>query len=149
MLPKTGPIRTVRPGDRAEYVRMRRALFPDAPDIEADTDDWLAQRDAATFVAARGPHEGLCGFVEVGTRSYAEGCETSPVAYIEGWYVDEDARHTGVGRALLEAAEAWARARGHREIASDALLDNTVSHQAHARCGYREVERHVVFRKPL
>jgi aminoglycoside 6'-N-acetyltransferase I len=30
---------------------------------------------------------GLCGFIEVSLRNYAEGCMTSPVAYIEGWYV--------------------------------------------------------------
>jgi hypothetical protein len=34
-------------------------------------------------------------------------------------------------------------------MASDALLDNTVSYDAHIRSGYSEVERIVQFRKPL
>jgi aminoglycoside 6'-N-acetyltransferase I len=58
-------------------------------------------------------------------------------------------RRRGVGRALLNAAEAWARDRGHTEMASDALIENAVSHAAHARAGYVEVERAVRFRKDL
>jgi aminoglycoside 6'-N-acetyltransferase I len=45
--------------------------------------------------------------------------------------------------------EAWARERGFRELASDALLENTVSHAAHAALGFEEVERAVKYRKPL
>ena len=86
---------------------------------------------------------------KVGARPYADGCETSPVGYIEAWYVDTDVRRRGYGRALLEAAEAWARGRGYREMASDASLDNTVSHAAHRRVGYDEVDRVIQFRKKL
>ena len=87
--------------------------------------------------------------MEVGTRPYADGCDTSPVGYLEAWYVDPDVRRQGVGRALVAAAEAWARGRGSREIASDARLDNVVSHAAHRRAGYEEVDRVVQFRKIL
>ena len=52
---------------------------------------------------------GLCGFIEVSLRDYAEGCQTSPVAYIEGWYVDEHCRRRTLGTRLVQAAEAWAR----------------------------------------
>ena len=91
----------------------------------------------------------MCGLVEVGSRPYAEDCETSPVGYIEGWWVDDDMRRHGVGRALLATAEDWARGMGYTEMASDALLDNLTSHAAHRACGYEEVERLVCFRKPL
>ena len=139
-------VRRATNADRAAYQRMRLALWPDCD--ESDIDDWFARDDAATFVAAR-PDGSLCGFVEVGGRPYAEGCESSPVGYVEGWWVDADARRGGVGRALLDAAESWARGRGYSEMGSDALLDNAVSHEAHQRCGFREVERLVMFRKPL
>ena len=46
-------------------------------------------------------------------RSYGEGCETSPVGYIEGWYVDPDLRQKGLGGLLFQAAEDWARSEGH------------------------------------
>ena len=109
---------------------------------------FLARADAAVFIAER-PDGSLAGFVEVGTRPYADGCDTSPVGYIEAWYVDPDVRRAGHGRALLRSAEQWALERGYAEMASDALLDNHVSHRAHERSGYIEVDRVVQFRKPL
>ncbi len=129
---------------------MSLALFPGEPpeEIERGMRDWRVNPKAAVFIAMRDDGS-PCGFVEVGERSYAEGCETSPVAYVEAWYVDADMRRQGVGRALLVAAEDWARAEGYSEIGSDALLDNVVSHEAHVRSGYAEVVRLVVFRKVL
>jgi len=47
----------------------------------------------------------------------------------------------------VQAAEAWARKQGLKEIASDTQIDNTVSIQAHKVLGYEEVERLVCFRK--
>lgn len=139
-------VRRATNADRAAYQRMRLALWPDC--AESDIDEWFARDDAATFVATR-PDGSLCGFVEAGSRPYAEGCDSSPVGYVEGWWVDPDVRRHGVGRALLDAAESWARGRGYTEMGSDALLDNAASHEAHRRCGFREVERLVMFRKPL
>lgn len=104
---------------------------------------------APVFVAERPSAPGLCGFLEVGLRSYAEGCDSSPVPYLEGWYVDADARLGGVGRALVQAAEAWASTVGYTEMASDTELSNVASQQAHQALGYEEVERSVSFRKQL
>jgi aminoglycoside 6'-N-acetyltransferase I len=139
-------VRPYAPGDRRGYQRMREALWPDCSD--ADNDSWFARDDATTFLATRDDGS-LCGFVEVGSRPYAEGCESSPVGYVEGWWVAPDMRCQGVGRALLHAAEDWARSRGYTEMGSDALIDNSGSHAAHGRCGYSEVERLVMFRKSL
>jgi aminoglycoside 6'-N-acetyltransferase I len=129
---------------------MRHALWPEdhGEELERGMAEWEARTDAAVFVSVR-PDGSVCGFVEAGTRSYADGCETSPVGYIEGWYVDPDVRRLGYGRALLAAAEEWARAAGYREMASDALIDNEVSRRAHLRSGYEEVGRVIQFRKPL
>lgn len=129
---------------------MRIALWPDERSAASDAEmrAWHENPDARVLVAIR-PDGSLCGFVEVGTRPYAEGCETSPVGFIEGWYVDPDVRRHGCGRALIEAAEAWARSAGYTEMGSDALLDNLVSHRAHERLGYAEVVRLVAFRKSL
>lgn len=144
-------IRTVRPDDWAEWLRMRRALWDDSSDAEflKEMDEiQQAGDDEAVFVAVR-PEGGLCGFLETAIRSRANGCERGPIGYLEGWYVDADVRRQGVGRALVEAAEAWARSKGCRQMASDALLDNTVSHQAHGALSYEETGRLVVFKKDL
>jgi aminoglycoside 6'-N-acetyltransferase I len=145
---------TIRPyqhSDRAEWLRLRLSLWPEA-DAQAhllDMDAWLARPDAVVLVAPRQGERKLAGFAEVGTRSIADSCETSPVAYLEGWYVDADARLQGVGAALVRAAEAWARARRLSELASDAQLDNTASQLAHQALGFTEVERAVLYRKVL
>ena len=144
------PVRPFREADWSEWLRMSQALFPGHGPEEHDRDmrQLLQRDDAAVFVAER-PDGSVCGYVEAGTRPYADGCNTSPVGYIEAWYVEPDMRREGYGRALLEAAEEWARGRGYREMASDALLDNAVSHEAHKRSGYAEVDRVVQFRKSL
>ena len=142
--------RPVEPHDHAEWVRMRAALHGPSDDHARETrliieGGWGPY---GVFVVPR-PAGGLCGYIEVGERAYADGCDSSPVGYIESWWVDEDVRGSGVGAALMAAAEEWARARGRSEIASDALLDNLHSHAAHRALGYEEVERLVVFRKDL
>jgi aminoglycoside 6'-N-acetyltransferase I len=144
-------IREYQPTDLPEWLRMRRALWPEIPaeDEREDAAAWLARPDAVVLVAVRPDAGGLAGFAELGMRPYADGCDTSPVAYLEGWYVDPDVRRRGVGTALVRAASVWARARGCTEMASDALLENTVSHRAHEALGFVEVERAVHYRKNL
>jgi aminoglycoside 6'-N-acetyltransferase I len=139
-------VRPYAPTDFPEWARMRRALWPGVSD--ADMTEWLARRDAATVVAER-DGTALCGFAEVGERPYADGCDTSPVAYLEGWYVDPDLRRQSIGAALIRAVEAWARAHGYRELASDTQLDNRDSQRAHARLGFAETERLVLYRKAM
>src|SRR5215471_10806196 len=111
----------------------------------------IAPTDHAEWHHLRGGKHwgGLCGFIEGSLRNYAEGCMTSPVAYIEGWYVDEESRGHRLGTRLVQAAEAWARRHGLKEIASDTQIENAVSIQAHTSLGYEEVERIVCFRKVL
>ena len=129
---------------------MSLALFPQhsAENLADGMREFRERADATVFVAERDDGS-LAGFVEVGARPYADGCDTNPVGYIEAWYVDPDVRRRGYGRALLTAAEQWARDRGYREMASDASLENTVSHAAHRRAGYEEVDRVMQFRKVL
>ena len=139
--------------DHAEWLRMRLALwsYSNAQEHTSDMGVWLSQPDTTVLVVPRpgDPAGGLAGFAEVGTRSVADSCETSPVAYLEGWYVDPDMRRRGVGAALVRAAEDWARAKGLREIASDAELANEISQRAHGALGFAEVGRAVLYRKVL
>lgn len=143
-------IRPYVSSDHAEWLRMLEALFPGHSKDEhaADMAAWLARPDTGVLVAAREDGR-LAGFAEVGERNYADGCDTAPVAYLEAWYVDPDVRRQGVGAALVAAVEAWARARGYQELASDALLENVISQHAHECAGFTEVERAVKYRKSL
>ncbi len=144
--------RAVEPADAAEWLRMRLALWPDssAEDERGEVEWFLAGYPSPTLMAAfvcERPEGGLCGLVEVSIRESAPGCHTDRIGYLEGWYVDPDRRGRGVGRALAERAEAWARAAGCREMASDTNPSYPVSPAAHEALGYEEVER--FFRKEL
>lgn len=143
-------VRAYTDADWAEWLRMNVALFPEylVDELAKGMKEFRARLDAGVFLIER-EDGSVAGFVEAGSRPYADGCDTSPVGYVEAWYVDPDIRRAGYGRALLSAAEDWARGRGYSEMASDALLDNLISHAAHQRAGYEEVGRVVQFRKPL
>ena len=144
-------IRPVEPGDKAAWARLRRKLFPDfdPPEIDVffETGRFDGFEKCAVFVADAGDQ--IVGFAEASARPYAEGCATTPVAYLEGWYVDEAARKSGVGRLLVEAVADWGRAEGMQEFASDADINNFASQKAHGAIGFEEVERIVCFAKKL
>jgi len=94
--------------------------------------------------------EPLTGFIEVGLRSHADGCDTArPVGFIEGWFVYEPFRKQGIGKALMRSAEDWARQQGCLEMASDTWIDDEMSIDSHQALGFEVVDRCVHFRKPL
>ncbi|PSB62488.1 GNAT family N-acetyltransferase, partial [Chroococcidiopsis cubana CCALA 043] len=77
------------------------------------------------------------------------GATQSPVAYVEGIYVEDEYRKQGIGTKLIQFAQQWAIERGCMELASDALLDNTASYDFHTKVGFQEVERVVTFIKQV
>jgi len=146
--------RPIEQSDATEWLRMRLALFTDAmPEEEADEigrflSGAVSPTLHAAFVCPR-LDGGLCGFVEVSIRPYADGCDTDNVGYLEAWYVDADARGRGVGRALVMAVEEWAYAQGCRELASDTDLTNFDSQVSHGHLGFEEVGRIVQYCKVI
>ena len=144
-------VRPFTSSDRAEWQRLRHALWPEttALDHENDLAEYLGSPDSHVILVAARPDGRLAGFAEVRLRSHADECATSPVAFLEGWYVDQDVRRTGLGRALVEAGEAWARGRGCREFASDTEASNAASVAAHRALGFAEGPPAINFRKTL
>ena len=91
----------------------------------------------------------ILGLAELSLRPYAEGCRSTPVAYLEGWFVLPEARGHGVGRALVVAAETWGRSQGCTEFASDTSPDNDVSAAAHQSLGFDDAGMVRCFRKDI
>ncbi len=92
----------------------------------------------------------LAGFLEVGLRSHADGCDPrQPVGFVEGWFVKESLRRRGVGAQLLAAAEDWARSQGCVEMASDTWIDSSLSQRVHEMLKFEVVDRCVHYRKAL
>ncbi len=145
-------VRPIEARDRQAWADMRAALWPeeDADELAHETITHFAGKQVEEAVLVAEAVDGnLIGFLELGLRDYAEGCRSSPVPFVEAWYVAAEARHRGTGRALVEAAERWALTRGFTEIASDTQTDNGASQEAHAALGFEEASRIVCFRKSL
>jgi aminoglycoside 6'-N-acetyltransferase I len=138
----------VRPAgepDFAAWAAMRRRLWPDEDPAELDRE---LPGEPGTIGLVAESEGRLVGFAEASVRNYAEGA-AGPAAYLEGIWVEPEHRRRGLARALLAAVEQWGRDLGLAHLGSDALLGNDVSHRWHEAAGFAEVERLVVFGKPL
>jgi aminoglycoside 6'-N-acetyltransferase I len=149
-------VRKSQASDRNDLVGMRALLWPDVPTEELDRElepvlqDGMSGTLPATILVAEEESGALIGFLEVGLRSHADGCNPArAVGYVEGWFVQEGFRNRGVGKGLMRAAEDWARGHGCVEMASDTWIDNEASQDAHTSLGFEVVDRCVNFRKAL
>ncbi|HEX3102238.1 MAG TPA: aminoglycoside 6'-N-acetyltransferase [Pyrinomonadaceae bacterium] len=144
-------IRPLDERDLNEWLRLRALLWDEADenDHRQEMVDIIEHADSQLVVVADTGDGKLIGFLEASIRMFAEDCETDHVGYLEGWFVEDDYRQYGIGRALVQFAEKWARGQGCTEMASDAEIGNDVSLEAHARLGYTETSRLVHLRKEL
>ena len=135
-----------------EWAILRHALWPDGPVQEhrSEAQAMLWEQKKAVAFLVRLPDGTAAGFAEAALRhDYVNGCATSPVAFLEGIYVEPEHRNRGLARLLCRAVEDWARRLGCCEFASDVLLDNIASQTMHRALGFEETERVVYYRKAL
>ena len=138
----------VRESDYLDWIDMRKKLWPEASFDELKDLMHLKQtKDFVCYFAKVDDH--LAGFIEIALRPYANGCSFSPVAFVEGVWVEEAFQKQGVGRALVTKAEEWARAHGIKELGSDTRIESEHSIHAHKAWGFSEAERVVYFCKNL
>jgi ribosomal protein S18 acetylase RimI-like enzyme len=148
---------TVRPYDDRDHdavlalgVRLTHGAPPwrDAERWRAAVLGWVAEwLDAAhspthaVFVAvgdqADEQQDVLLGFVAVSARTHATG---DIDAYVGELVVAEAATRRGVGRALLAAAESWARTQGFRVLSLETEGANTAARGLYASEGFVEEE---------
>ncbi|MFK0205252.1 aminoglycoside 6'-N-acetyltransferase [Agrobacterium sp. NPDC090283] len=134
---------------RDDWCLLRHRLWPDTSPAEhmAELQD-VSETGAGLIV--HDPAGVAIGFAEVSLRrDYVNGCDTSPVAFLEGIYVEEAFRRQGVASALVAEVTRWAIGQGVSELASDADIKNIDSHRMHAALGFEETERVVYFRRRL
>jgi aminoglycoside 6'-N-acetyltransferase I len=140
------------PTDSADWASLRHALWPDSSSAEhaEEIAGILAAPGTSISLVARTDAGMAIGFAEASIRhDYVNGCDSSPVGFLEGIYVAPEHRRHGVAAALVAAATEWVRSQGCTELASDAPIDNTTSHQMHNALGFEETQRVVYFRKRL
>ena len=144
-------IRPVESPDHDEWLRMRRALWPDVEESMHELEMPILTgnpMEQCVFVVDNGTDK-LIGFIELSIRPRVDGSYSENVCYIEGWFVDEAYRDRGIGSRLMRSAETWASERGLTELASDTELLNENGIRAHKALGFRETFRLVHFLKPV
>jgi aminoglycoside 6'-N-acetyltransferase I len=151
----TPGVRLAVPADLKSVVALAVALWPDEP-VRGHRVHMRAvlmgkPRSTLPLVVFVAEQRGrIAGFIEVGLRSHADGCDgRRAVGFVEGWFVSAAQRGRGIGRRLMRAAEKWAVGQGCMEMASDTWLDNEDSRRAHEALGFEVVDRCLNFRKPL
>ena len=80
------------------------------------------------------------------------GCErlqSAPFAEIAGLVIDEAYRAQGVGTALIEAAEAWARQQGFSTVRVRSNVVRDSAHGFYERRGFQRTKTQHVFDKVL
>lgn len=131
---------------------MRQALWPHCTREEhvSEVSCFCANPERYAQFVAYAESDAAVGFVEAAVRTdYVNGTQSSPVAFLEGLYVVPEERRKGVARVLVAAVERWALDMGCHEFASDASIENHLSHAVHRALGFQETERAVFFRRPL
>lgn len=143
-----GPvIRRALASDWPAWVQLRRALWPDCGTELAELQQLL--QEGGTVLLAFDQDRPV-GLAEANMRhDHVNGTASSPVGFLEGWYVVETWRGKGIGRALVAEVARWARAQGCSELASDTALDNALAQAAHLGSGFAETERVIYYRMPL
>lgn len=134
------------------WIEMRRQLWPrlDFHEHQTEVKSLVAEPARFTAFLALSSEGRTIGFAETSLRrDYVNGCESSPVAFLEGIFVIPEFRRIGVAKRLLEVVEHWGQLRGCTELASDVDIDNIVSHQMHYSFGFEETERVIYFKKTL
>lgn len=145
----------VRPAEKSDidsWEEMRGVLWPGYPRHRHDLENYFCKASThriAFIVTSTNAVKAPLGFIEISIGQNLESADSNPTAYIEGWYVAPLIRHAGAGKALIQAAETWAREKGCSALTSECDIENQVSSSAHQACGFREIRRSISFRKEL
>lgn len=143
-------ITTYQAEDKKDWVRMNRLLLPDydTEQHKADLEGILINPKFQVFMAKEGTLS--IGFATVSLRhDYVEGATSSPTGYLEGIFVEESHRRTGLARILYKKAEAWCKEKGCTEMGSDTWTWNKASIDFHLKLGFVEDDILVHFIKDI
>jgi GNAT superfamily N-acetyltransferase len=114
-------------------------------EVERQLASLAKEEGHAVFVAELGDH-GIVGWIHIMPRQLLY----SPrLAEIGGLVVDAEHRRKGVGRALIHAAEQWAKRQGYSRIVVRSNAARKESHAFYPSLGYKSVKTQQVYRKEL
>jgi len=134
----------------ADWLQLRILLWPDHEDAHLLEMRQLLEQPYTLQLLSYNDQQQAIAMLEASIRyEYVNGTQTSPVAFLEGIYVLPEYRRSGVATTLVQQVEDWAKQFSCTEFASDAAIDNTISHAMHRALGFQETERVVYFKKKI
>jgi len=141
---------TVRPMTGADAERVAflsgELGYPATPDqIRARLLAMEANPESSALVASDAEGR-IQGWVHVYGRRHVE---SDGSAEIGGLVVDPASRGLGIGRALLGAAESWARERGYGRVTLGSSTVRAEAHRFYERLGYTIVKTQYRLQKPI
>jgi GNAT superfamily N-acetyltransferase len=146
-MPATITIRPLTLADAAAVAVLSEDLgYPADPGVMgARVAAVLSEPDHAVF-GAEGEDGSLLGWVHVCFRLLLID---PPSAFVEGLVVAAGARRRGVGKALMAAAENWARRGGAEAVRLRSGAPRAAAHAFYRALGYREGKAALGFEKDL
>lgn len=134
----------------ADWLQLRILLWPDDEDAHLLEMRQLLEQPHTLQLLSYNDQQQAIAMLEASIRyEYVNGTQTSPVAFLEGIFVLPEYRRSGVATILVQQVEDWAKQFSCTEFASDAAIDNTISHAMHRALGFQETERVVYFKKKI
>lgn len=138
-------VRPARPDDAADVGTLLGELgYPTSPELARERIAALANDDNAVLLAVDEAGRTL-GVIALHRVPVLHGGRL--VAHVTALVTASSARGRGVGRALLESAERWARAAGCRRLTVTSAERRSVAHAFYEACGMPYTGRR--FAKPL
>lgn len=116
-----------------DWLNLRKALWPESSETKhlKEISEIIESQHHAAFMfkVREGEYVSL---IELSLRfDYVNGCETSPVAFLEGIYTTSSHRQQGIANMLISHACLWAKEHNCQEIASDTHISNLISQKLH------------------
>ena len=137
----------MRADDTARVAELTGQLgYPSTPHDIGGRFAYLRRRPEDEVLVAVGEDDQPIGWIHV---SRFASLEASDVALSGGLVVDDAHRAGGIGEALLDAAEGWARGHGASTMVVRSRITRERAHRFYERHGYRTVKTSHVFEKPL
>ncbi len=145
-------IRRIKACEAMSWSALRVDFLPDIKDISQTEVDAFFQGtypNVKEVLVALDDAQQMVGFIELNLRDNVPGSSQQTTPYIEAWFVSPDCQGQGIGKALIRAAEQWAKQQGFQELGSDAPITNEKSINLHKQLGFDEIERVVCLLKVL
>ena len=145
---RTAPNLTLRPptaDDAGAISQLLGDLGYPATGEEAEAQLAAVQSMPSVFVLVAARADEIVGLIT--SHLFASIHSRTPVAWITTLVVSHGAQGTGVGSALLEEAERWARDKGAERVSLTSGIQRSAAHDFYVRRGY--TNSGLRFTKPL